>query len=78
MIYKIPNIYKPLKEASLLTLIVIKAKNTPDKYIKEETKCHKHLFRRVQGYTVQEALELFDDDISEYRDYWGERTYYNA
>ena len=41
------------------------AEEAADKYIKEEPNVASIDFDEIQDYTVWEALELFDDDISD-------------
>lgn len=41
------------------------AEEAADKYIKEEPNVASVDFDEIQDYTVWEALELFDDDISD-------------
>lgn len=64
MIYKV-DILQTIKGSIFVEADSYKeAEEAADKYIKEEPNVASVYFDEVQGYTVWEALELFDDDIS--------------
>lgn len=64
MIYKV-DILQTVKGSIFIDADSYKeAEEAADKYIKEKPNVTSVYFDEVQGYTVWEALELFDDDIS--------------
>lgn len=65
MIYKV-DILQTVKGSIFLEADSYKeAEEAADKYIKEEPNVASIDFDEIQDYTVWEALELFDDDISD-------------
>lgn len=65
MIYKV-DILQTIKGSIFVEADSYKeAEEAADKYIKEEPNVASIDFDEVQDYTVWEALELFDDDISD-------------
>lgn len=64
MIYKV-DILQTIKGSIFVEADSYKeAEEAADKYIKEEPNVASVDFDEIQDYTVWEALELFDDDIS--------------
>lgn len=64
MIYKV-DILQTIKGSIFVEADSYKeAEEAADKYIKEEPNVASVDFDEVQDYTVWDALELFDDDIS--------------
>lgn len=65
MIYKV-DILQTVKGSIFVEADSYKeAEEAADKYIKEEPNVASVDFDEIQDYTVWEALELFDDDISD-------------
>lgn len=65
MIYKV-DILQTVKGSIFVDADSYKeAEEAADKYIKEEPNVASIDFDEIQDYTVWEALELFDDDISD-------------
>lgn len=65
MIYKV-DILQTVKGSIFVEADSYKeAEEAADKYIKEEPNVASIDFDEIQDYTVWEALELFDDDISD-------------
>lgn len=65
MIYKV-DILQTIKGSIFVEADSYKeAEEAADKYIKEEPNVASIDFDEIQDYTVWEALELFDDDISD-------------
>ena len=65
MIYKV-DILQIIKGSIFIDADSYKeAEEAADKYIKEEPNVASIDFDEIQDYTVWEALELFDDDISD-------------
>lgn len=65
MIYKV-DILQTIKGSIFVEADSYKeAEEAADKYIKEEPNVASVDFDEIQDYTVWEALELFDDDISD-------------
>jgi hypothetical protein len=65
MIYKV-DILQTIKGSIFIDADSYKeAEEAADKYIKEEPNVASIDFDEIQDYTVWEALELFDDDISD-------------
>ena len=65
MIYKV-DILQTAKGSIFIDADSYKeAEEAADKYIKEEPNVASIDFDEIQDYTVWEALELFDDDISD-------------
>ena len=65
MIYKV-DILQTVKGSIFIEADSYKeAEEAADKYIKEEPNVASIDFDEIQDYTVWEALELFDDDISD-------------
>lgn len=65
MIYKV-DILQSVKGSIFVEADSYKeAEEAADKYIKEEPNVASIDFDEIQDYTVWEALELFDDDISD-------------
>lgn len=65
MIYKV-DILQTIKGSIFIDADSYKeAEEAADKYIKEEPNVASVDFDEIQDYTVWEALELFDDDISD-------------
>ena len=65
MIYKV-DILQTVKGSIFVEADSYKeAEEDADKYIKEEPNVASIDFDEIQDYTVWEALELFDDDISD-------------
>ena len=65
MIYKV-DILQTVKGSIFVEADSYKeAEGAADKYIKEEPNVASIDFDEIQDYTVWEALELFDDDISD-------------
>lgn len=65
MIYKV-DILQTIKGSIFVEADSYKeAEEAADKYIKEEPNIASVDFDEIQDYTVWDALELFDDDISD-------------
>lgn len=65
MIYKV-DILQTVKGSIFVEADSYKeAEEAADKYIKEEPNIASVDFDEIQDYTVWDALELFDDDISD-------------
>lgn len=65
MIYKV-DILQTIKGSIFVEADSYKeAEEAADKYIKEEPNVASVDFDEIQDYTVWDALELFDDDISD-------------
>ena len=65
MIYKV-DILQTVKGSIFVEADSYKeAEEAADKYIKEEPNVASIDFDEIQDYTVWDALELFDDDISD-------------
>lgn len=65
MIYKV-DILQTVKGSIFVEADSYKeAEEAADKYIKEEPNVASVDFDEIQDYTVWDALELFDDDISD-------------
>lgn len=65
MIYKV-DILQTIKGSIFVEADSYKeAEEAADKYIKEEPNVASIDFDEIQDYTVWDALELFDDDISD-------------
>lgn len=65
MIYKV-DILQTIKGSIFIDADSYKeAEEAADKYIKEEPNVASVDFDEIQDYTVWDALELFDDDISD-------------